>query len=111
MNNAPAPPQAAPLPRAERRRLRQLAWALLALVVVLVGALVGGGAWLARSEGGGAWLLGQVPGLRVEGLRGALLGDELTAERLHYEIDGNVLELQRVRLAGLVGDWTTRPRA
>ncbi|HJV69041.1 translocation/assembly module TamB domain-containing protein [Ideonella sp.] len=111
MNNAPAPPQAAPLPRAERRRLRQLAWELLALVVVLVGALVAGGAWLARSEGGGAWLLGQVPGLRVEGLRGALLGDELTAERLRYEIDGNVLELQRVRLAGLVGDWTTRPRA
>lgn len=111
MNDTPDTPRTAALPRAERRRLRQLAWALAALLVVLIGAIIAGGAWLARSEGGGAWLLGQVPGLRVEGLRGALLGDELTAERLHYEIDGNVLELQRVRLAGLVGDWTTRPRA
>ena len=79
------------------------------LVLVLVAAIIGAGAWLSRSESGSVWLLGQVPGLKVEGLKGALLGDRLSADRLTYETGGSVLELRKVQLEGLRGDWTTRP--
>jgi translocation and assembly module TamB len=97
--------RAAPATPARRGTLRGVAWAFAALVVVVLAALIAGGGWLVRSERGGAWLLAQVPGLKVEGLRGALLGDELSAETLRYTVDGNVLELKRVRLAGLRGHW------
>jgi translocation and assembly module TamB len=79
------------------------------LVLVLASAIIGGGAWLGRSEGGSAWLLAQVPGLKVEGLKGSLLGDRLSADRLTYQTGGSELELRGVKLDGLRGDWTTRP--
>ncbi|MGM9490069.1 translocation/assembly module TamB domain-containing protein [Ideonella sp. YS5] len=79
------------------------------LVLLLVSAIIGGGAWLGRSEGGSAWLLAQVPGLKVEGLKGSLLGNRLSADRLTYATGGSALELRGVLLEGLHGDWTTRP--
>ena len=103
---SPSPPQAAAAPR---RLWRRIAWSVVGLLIVLIIAVVSGGTWVSRSEGGSAWLLAQIPGLRVDGLRGALLGDELSAERLHFEQGGHVLELQRVRLKGLTGSWTARP--
>ena len=102
-------PQAPPPLPPRRRPWRTVGIAVGVLVLVLVAALVGGGGWLGRSESGSAWLLAQVPGLKVEGLQGALLGDRLSAERLTYETGGSVLELRKVRLEGLHGDWTTRP--
>jgi translocation and assembly module TamB len=102
------PPVAAPA--RGRPRLRRWAWGLGGTVLVLALLVVGAVAWLGRSETGTGWLLARMPGLQVEGLRGSLLGDELTAERLQIDIAGARLELKRVHLAGLDWDWQ-RPAA
>ncbi|MEK8030271.1 translocation/assembly module TamB domain-containing protein [Ideonella sp. DXS29W] len=107
--SSPPSPASPALTRARPRPGRRIAAWLLGGLAVGTAALVGTGAWLSRSEPGSAWLLQQVPGLHVEGLRGALLGDELSADLLRYEFDGHRLELHHVRLAGLTGSWTTRP--
>jgi translocation and assembly module TamB len=102
----------APLPRTSGRR-RALRWALGlgATLLVLVLLLIGTAAWLVRSDTGSAWLIGRMPGLRIEGLRGSLLGSELSADRLRLELSGARLELTRVRLAGLDWGWQRPTRA
>ena len=70
-------------PPAARRGLRWglgLMLALLALVLVAVAAATA----LLRSEAGTAWLLARVPGVEVQGLHGALLGDTLGADRISW---------------------------
>ena len=59
---------------------RRRAWRGLAIAIVLL--LVAAGALLAlayaaRSEAGTRWLLGLVPGLRVDGVRGSLIGPQV----------------------------------
>lgn len=100
-----SPPAVAPPARA-RQRLRRWAWGLGGTVLVLVLLVVGAVAWLGRSETGTGWLLARLPGLQIEGLKGSLLGDELSADGLRIDIAGARLELKRVQLAGL--DWSWR---
>ncbi|MFZ5550926.1 MAG: translocation/assembly module TamB domain-containing protein [Pseudomonadota bacterium] len=110
MPSSPETPPA-PAPTAtSARRLRRWAWGLGGGLLVLALLLVGGVAWLGRSETGSGWLLARMPGLQLDGLQGSLLGDELSAERLQLDIAGARLELKRVRLTGLDWGWQ-RPTA
>ncbi len=62
--------------------------AILALGLLLVVLAVPVGVWLGlRSEAGTAWLLPQVPGLKITGPRGPLLGD-FSAERVEWLLPG-----------------------
>ena len=79
METTPARPIAATL------RLLLPVAVVLAVVAAVLGAIAGGGWWLARTEGGTRWLLAQVPGVSVEGWRGALLDERLGADRLRSE--------------------------
>ena len=80
-----------------RRGLRILSWplglplAVVLLVVLALGVLLG-------TTTGGRWVLGQVPGLQVEGFEGRL-GSHWQAERLLWERDGNRVEVLAPRLA------------
>ncbi len=81
-----------------------LPWILgvLGLLVVLAVGLAGFAAWMLRSEAGTAFALRQVPGLEIEGARGALLGD-FQADKLTYTvpISGARLTLTKPRWQGL----------
>ena len=82
---APSGPAASPTTPA-RRGLVWLA-AVLALLALLA-ALAGVAWWSVRSERGSAWLLSLVPGLQVDGPRGALLGGDFDAQRVVIRLPG-----------------------
>lgn len=67
-----------------RRGLRPAIVVLLALVLLLVGTLATVW-WAVRADSGSAWLLGQVPGLRITGGRGTLIGN-FDAERIEIAL-------------------------
>lgn len=99
------PADSAPAP-ARRRTALRLALALALGIALAVPAAL----WtLLRSEAGSAWLLQRLPGLSVEGLRGALLGPDLGVQRLRWHGEAGSLELRGVALAGLRLQW--RPQA
>jgi translocation and assembly module TamB len=106
---APAPaqrPQARAAPVATTLSLLwPLLWVLLAVVVVLGGA--GAGLrWLLFTEPGAQWALRQVPGLQVQGLRGALLGDRLQAQSLQWQdASGLQVQVQALDIASLQWQW------
>lgn len=98
----PAPP-ALPPPPPRRVSLRVvlvtlLVIALLAVIAVPLGLFAG-----LRSEAGTAWLLARTPGLSATGLRGALLGDRFSAERIRWLIPGtgDLLVLEDAAWEGL----------
>lgn len=103
----------APPPRPVATTLRLFApalWVLL-LAALLVGAVVGAAAWALRTEPGTRWLLSHLPGVEVEGWRGALLGDRLGADRLRLRWAGGT---QGVTITGLQADglrWQWQPEA
>lgn len=73
-----------PLGPPRRRGLRPAA--VLFVVLALFVAALAAGLWsVLRSEAGAAWLLGQVPGLRITGPRGTLIGD-FAAERIEFAL-------------------------
>ncbi|MFZ6044905.1 translocation/assembly module TamB domain-containing protein [Pseudomonas sp. CR3202] len=78
---------------------RALKFGLSGLAVILL-ALVAVPAVLLFSEAGGRWLLGQVPGLEVEGFNGKL-GGRWSAARLSWQQDGTALQLEAPLL-----DWS-----
>lgn len=86
-----------------RVRLRVVLVALLALALLLVLAVPLGLFAGLRSEAGTAWLLARTPGLDAAGLRGALLGDRFSAERLTWLLPGtgDLLVLEDVAWEGL----------
>ena len=51
------------------------------IVVAAIASLIAA----ARSEAGTRWLLGHVPGLSTEGVRGSLWGDALAIDSLRWE--------------------------
>ena len=93
-NELAAPPR-------RRARLRVIAATLLVLLLALVIAVPVGLLIGLRSEAGSAWLLEQVPGLKITGARGSLLGD-FAAERLELMLpDGGHLVLEQPAWKGL----------
>ncbi len=105
METTPARPIAATL------RLLLPVAVVLAVVTAVLGAIAGGGWWLARTEGGTRWLLAQVPGVTVDGWRGALLDERLGADRLRIEW-GPAAARQSVTVSGLQAEglrWTWQP--
>lgn len=86
-----------PPPKARFLLVRSAWRTLVAAAIGLPVAALLGAAALLHSPQGSALLLAGVPGLKVEGLQGALLGEHFSAERLrfswhagqaHVEIDG-----------------------
>ena len=84
-------------------------WVLLALLLLLA-ALAGLAQWLLRSEGGSQWLLQRVPGLQVQGLRGAVLSEEFSFDRLVLRDIGGLKQLQidAVQVRGVQWQWLPR---
>jgi translocation and assembly module TamB len=91
------------------RRRRWWLWGGLALLLVLVVGTISVPPALLRSETATAWLLKRVPGLTVEAQRGALLGDNLSAERLVWQGPAGRLELQGLEILGLRWQWRPAP--
>ncbi|MBT9488966.1 MAG: translocation/assembly module TamB domain-containing protein [Rubrivivax sp.] len=84
-------------------------WITVATVAALGLAAVTLPPLLLRSEGATAWLLKRVPGLQVEAQRGALLGDDLGAERLVWQGTAGRLELQGLAIKKLRWQWRPAP--
>lgn len=82
-----------------------LLWVLLA-TALLLGSLGAALRWLLFTEPGAQWALRQVPGLEVQGLRGALLGEQLQAQRLQWrDAAGGTVEVQALQALGLQWQW------
>jgi translocation and assembly module TamB len=102
----PAPP-GGPL-RALWQLLQPVLWVVLALALV-AGALGGVAVWLLRSADGTAWLLARVPGLEVQGTRGALLSDRFGAERVVVRWDQGRQSVTIEALQGQGLQWSWHP--
>ena len=88
MSTEPAPHPPAVPPRFRWRR--RAAWAIGALVVLVVVLFVSAGSglwWTLRSDAGTAWLLSRLPGLVITGGKGTLWGD-YEAERIEFALPG-----------------------
>ncbi|MCW5658241.1 MAG: translocation/assembly module TamB domain-containing protein [Burkholderiaceae bacterium] len=97
MSAAQAPSPANPAPR--RRP-----WIGFALLLALLALLLTTGLGITqvlRSEAGTRWLLARVPGLQVQGVRGALWSDGLSIERLLWQGGAQqpTIEVHRIELA------------
>jgi translocation and assembly module TamB len=114
----PPPADAEPATIAAHPAARAAPWAtaarlllpfvlVAALAAAVLGALAYGARWLLLTEDGTRWLLGVVPGVQVDGLRGTLLGDELAAERVSVRWkEGQAgVDVEGLRLAGVVWRW------
>lgn len=83
-------------------------WMLLALALAIgvSGAAVW---WLLRSETGSAWLIDHLPGVQLQGLRGAILSPRWQFDRLKIDVGGG---LQSITIEGGVAEgleWTWHP--
>ncbi|KQW40398.1 translocation/assembly module TamB domain-containing protein [Rhizobacter sp. Root404] len=108
----PSTPRDAPAAAPRRgRRGRLIAACILGVVVALVLTLVAGGWWAVRSERGSAWLASVVPGIRIDGPRGSLIGD-FAARRVTIPLpDGSdTLTLQEPTWRGLRIERAAAPR-
>lgn len=83
-----------------------LLWVVVALVLVLAGA-AWSFHWLLRTEGGTRWLLDRLPMVQVQGLKGALLGDQVEAERVRVTWSGGQasVTIEGFRGEGLAWQW------
>lgn len=89
--------------------LSPVMWVALA-ALLLLGSAAAALHWLLRTEDGTRWLLARVPQVEVQGLRGALLGDSLAAERVRVTWSGGRAS---VTLAGFSAQgvrWQFFPR-
>ncbi len=90
----PAPPAATT--RGRRGPLGRLATSLsayLASVALVLGLLAAALGWLLYTEAGSGWLLSQVPGLRLSGQAGSLLGG-LSAQQVELQLPGDGARLR-----------------
>jgi translocation and assembly module TamB len=97
-------------PQASRRVLRWGLGLMLALLVLLLVAVAAATALL-RSEAGTAWLLARVPGVEAQGLRGALLGETLGADRISWKGDAGAVEIDALQLGDMRWTWRPSPHA
>jgi translocation and assembly module TamB len=78
------------------------------LLLALVGGLAGGAVvWLLRSAEGTAWLLARLPGIEVQGPRGALLSDAFAVERVvvRWDQQRKSVTVEDFRGEGLRWSW------
>lgn len=106
------PPAPTPAPAARRRRTpRVLAALALALLLVLLLPLAG---LLATWRWSPAlpWVLGQVPGLRVEGVRGPPASGRVEIDLLDWQLPGGAgrLQLRTLVIEGLAWRWGEPPQ-
>jgi len=124
MDDAPAtPPAPAPAARPSRRlaALQRLgrpaplraAWELLwplagvlLMGLVVLALLAAGAGWLMLGENGSRWLLQRLPGVEVQGFRGALLGSAFAADRvqLRWDRGRSSLLIEELRADGLLDE-------
>ncbi len=114
---APVPPASGPLATAGAAHspsFARLVWGLLlpllwvVLVLLAVGAALNQGVrWLTLTEDGARWLVARLPMVQVQGLRGTLLGDALSAARLRVEWDSGRqwLVADKLQLQGIQWQW------
>jgi translocation and assembly module TamB len=108
----PPPAPSIQVPATPVRTGLGLLWPLLA--VLLTGALLLAGAavalrWMLVTADGSLWLLSHAPMVRVEGFRGALLGDTWKADRVQVKWAGGQqwLLIEALQVDGI--DWLWRP--
>ncbi|MDP3223666.1 MAG: hypothetical protein Q8M96_11080, partial [Rubrivivax sp.] len=102
-----SPPAQVPGPPHGRRTLRLLLLGLVGLTLLLVALLMGGTAWVWRSDDALARLVPWVPGLSIEGQQGRPTGGPFRVQRLQWQ-SGNL----RVIVDELAWDdaqWGWRP--
>lgn len=121
---APAPPVPPPRPSQRVAALQRLgrpaplraAWELLwplagvlLMALVALALLAAGARWLMLGEDGSRWLLQRLPGVQVQGWRGALLGESFAADRVQVRWAGGRLSVlvEDLRAEGL--QWRWRP--
>jgi translocation and assembly module TamB len=86
---------------------RRIAWASAALFAGLLLAAVLLLVWVSRTPSGANWVLGQVPGLTIEGQRGSLHGGPFEAARLRLLAGGREITVEGLSWRDL--EWTWRP--
>jgi translocation and assembly module TamB len=86
---------------------RRVAWASATLLAALLLAAVLLLVWVSRTPSGANWVLGQVPGLTIEGQRGSLHGGPFEATRLHFVAAGREITVEGLSWRDL--RWTWRP--
>lgn len=102
----PSPGEVPPPPV---RPPRRWAWLLGAGVLGVAGLLGGGAAWVWGTEAGTRQLLAQVPGLTVQGLRGAPGQGGVAADQLRWQGSAGELRIQGLQLQGLRYRWRPAP--
>jgi translocation and assembly module TamB len=86
---------------------RRVAWASAALLAALLLATVLLLVWVSRTPSGANWVLGQVPGLVIEGQRGSLHGGPFEAARLRFDAAGREITVEGLSWRDL--KWRWRP--
>jgi len=86
---------------------RRIAWGTAALLAAVLLAALLLGVWVSRTPSGANWVLGQVPGLSMEGQRGSLHGGPFEAARLRFDAAGREVTVEGLSWRDL--KWTWRP--
>lgn len=88
-------------------KARRIAWATAALLAALLLVAVLLLVWVSRTPSGANWVLGQVPGLVIEGQRGSLHGGPFEAARLRFLAGGREITVEGLTWRDL--RWSWRP--
>jgi translocation and assembly module TamB len=81
------------------------------VLLVLALALVGGAAWLWKSDSGMRWLLGQVPGLEAVEMRGRPSGGVFSVGQLRWQREGLRVEVDGLAWRDARWQWRPHPGA
>lgn len=110
--HTPNPPAPARPVRAALGLLLPLA-VVVALLLLGLSLLAGGGRWLLASEEGTLWLLQRLPMVQVKGFKGTVLGGQWRADSLRVEWDSGRqwLLIEELAADGLLWKWRPNPHA
>jgi translocation and assembly module TamB len=98
-SEAPAPRVGTPAATPRRPRAGRIVAAAFGVVLLVLLAVVATAWWTLRAPGGTAWLLTHVQGVRVQGARGALLGD-FAADRVDIDVAAGELVIEGLAWRG-----------
>jgi translocation and assembly module TamB len=109
--NGPSPIDAKARPLRTGLQLLLPLWGMLALLLLALGLLALGARWLLTTEEGARRVLSVIPGVKVQGFRGTLLGDTWQAEKLHvaWSKDTAWVDVQTLRASGVQWQWRPVP--